>query len=401
MLKEIIERAKANPVFQEMCRTVAEAGVTNCLLEEEKALHFAVGAYAPGTGKIIEIGSLEGGSACFLAGGIKQRGEGRLTSIDPHLGAPPWFGAEPGQRTLEIFRKNTRHCGVSEVIDSRIGDSNAVAAIWPAEPIDAVFIDGDHSFLGALKDFESWGPKLRPGGLVLIDDADDPCLPELLDMIEMVKTLRSVRYLETVQGVAVFERTEMPAWEMLSELSQVTHARSVFRAWDLSYIHQRSLPPNYRKTPVSWTDQPTERAYQLGFLARCGPGAYGYTPSTTKSEREFLYALSRDRGDGAVVEVNDRSRGLRNLLSPAPNKYRVILCRFEEAKCYAGRLLTGGLLIARHDESTDIPNSIRFRTMLLDAGLDGCGWEEGVHWGIWQPHHLSPEAVLPYAACVA
>ena len=108
----------------------------------------------------------------------------------------------------------------------------------------------------------------------------------------------------------------------------------------LLVLHERSLPPNYHKTPATWTDQPTETAYQLCFLARCGPGAYGYTPSTTRAERAFLHALSRDRGDGVVVEVNARPGGLRKLLGPTPNKFRAILCRVEEAKLYADRLLT-------------------------------------------------------------
>ncbi|HMD61642.1 MAG TPA: class I SAM-dependent methyltransferase [Opitutaceae bacterium] len=401
MIRELIERAKADPAFVELHRRFATANVQNWLLEDEKALHFAVGAFAPGGGSIVEIGAFEGGSACFLAGGIQRRGQGRLTSIDPHLGAPPWLGTEPGQRTLEPFRRGTRHCGVADWIDVRIGDSTALAAIWPAEPIDAIFIDGDHSFLGAFKDFESWAPKLRPGGLVLIDDADDACLPELLEMIELVKTLGSVRYLDTIQGIAVFQRTDVPAWEMLDELGRAARARRTYRAWDLSFLHERSLPPHYHRSLATWTDRPTETAYQLCFLARCGPGAYGYTAATTRAERDFLHALSKDRGDGAVVAINARPRGLRALLGPSPDRFRAILCRPEEAKLYADRLLTGGVLIARHHEASDPQNSLRIRRLLIDAGLEGCGWLEGVHWGVRQPHHLSPEAVLEYAAGVA
>jgi hypothetical protein len=39
------------------------------------------------------------------------------------------------------------------------------------EDIDLIFIDGDHSYEGILKDFNRWEPFLKKGGLVLIHDS--------------------------------------------------------------------------------------------------------------------------------------------------------------------------------------------------------------------------------------
>src|SRR5437764_9034304 len=128
MLDDIMSRAQADPAFAEIQRSFAEAGITSWLLEEEKALHFGVGAFAAGGGSIIEIGTFEGASACFLAAGIRRRGSGRLVSIDPHLGGPPWLGMAPHQRTLEKFRGAMRTCGLTDWVESRLGDSAAVAA---------------------------------------------------------------------------------------------------------------------------------------------------------------------------------------------------------------------------------------------------------------------------------
>lgn len=136
-------------------------GAESWLTEPERALLFAIGAYAPGEGRIVEIGSWKGASACLLAGGLARRGQGRLTGVDPHAGGPPWLGLAPFRGTLESFRTTTTGAGVALLLDMRVGDSLAVAGSWPAQPLDAVFIDGDHSLIGALHDFECWAPKLR------------------------------------------------------------------------------------------------------------------------------------------------------------------------------------------------------------------------------------------------
>ena len=45
-----------------------------------------------------------------------------------------------------------------------------MAAGW-SEPIDLVFIDGDHSEAGCELDWDSWHPHVAPGGFVVFHDA--------------------------------------------------------------------------------------------------------------------------------------------------------------------------------------------------------------------------------------
>lgn len=391
-----MERAKADPEFVAACERFDAAKVENWLLDSEKVLHFAVGAYAASGGTIIEIGSYQGGSACFLGAGLKRRGSGKLYCIDPHLGAPPWLGMSPFQRTLTHFRRNTEFCGVADYVQPMVGDSVAVASVWPADPIDCVFIDGDHSFLGALKDFECWGPKLRPGGLVMIDDADDAVLPELLDMIEFVKKLDSVTYLDTIQGIAVFQKNDVSGAAMLEELGRKLVQRNVHRPWDWSWLHTTGLPGGYLRSK-SWENPGLDIGYQLSYLARCGAGAYGYTEATSPEDRSILAAVIADRQDGALIPISPESDG-----DASQAKFRTILCTPEEAGTYASRLLPGGLLLARPAEATADPAKAMIeRAKLIDAGLDGCGFNEELHWGIWQPHYLAPDAIAHYAAAVS
>ena len=41
----------------------------------------------------------------------------------------------------------------------------------PSEPIDLLFVDGDHREEGVRADFEHWSPHVRVGGHVLFHDA--------------------------------------------------------------------------------------------------------------------------------------------------------------------------------------------------------------------------------------
>lgn len=397
-LLQEVARAKNDPAFLEIHGAFANANVMSWLTEDEKALHFAIGAYGASGGHVVEIGSYQGGSACFLGAGIRARGHGRLTCIDPHLGGPTWLGMAPYQRTLKIFLEGMNHCGLTDWVEPRVGDSVAVAAVWPNQPVDAVFIDGDHSFSGALKDFECWGPKVSPGGYIMIDDADDPCLPELLEMINFVRTLDSVEYLGTIDGIAVLRKRDVDGWVMLEELGKALAGRGIHRPWDWSYMHQMDLPANYLKSK-SWKEAVFDTTYQLCFLARCGPGLYGYTSALPRADRAVPKALSADRGDGAVIEIGGKGERLRDFLRQPKPQFRAIFCRPEEAKSHAHRLLPGGVLIAHQHEIRDITYSLDVRQELLSAGLEGCGFGDGMHWGVWQPHYLASDAIIDFAAC--
>jgi predicted O-methyltransferase YrrM len=46
------------------------------------------------------------------------------------------------------------------------------------EPLDFVFIDGDHSYEGCKIDIESWVDKVKPGGWLMGHDYDNQSVPE-------------------------------------------------------------------------------------------------------------------------------------------------------------------------------------------------------------------------------
>jgi predicted O-methyltransferase YrrM len=384
-IDQLLDLARTDPAFDAISRKFDQAGVLNWLEDDEKRLHFGVAAFAQGNGVLVEIGSFEGGSAIFSGAGLQRRGKGMLTSIDPHLGGPPWLGMAPYQRTLEKFRKHTRFCGVADWITTTVADSVAAAAVWPAEPIDSVFIDGDHSFMGALKDFECWAPKVRPGGLVLLDDVDDPYLPEVIELGEYLKTLGGVDFLGVVRGIAVYRRTEMPAANLLAELSSANASRGILRPWDMTQTHSYQLPASF-KASLTGDEKGMFEAYHLCYLAKCSPGAYGFSPTMPATDKALMSALSRDCGDGPCIDLT------HDTTSPC----RALVCWPEEAETHVNRLLPGGVLISRNRGPLDLETESAIRKRLLAAGLEGCGAVAAMHWGAWQPFHLSAEALLAH-----
>jgi predicted O-methyltransferase YrrM len=50
------------------------------------------------------------------------------------------------------------------------GDSKEFGSNWLGDPVDMVFVDGDHSYEGCAGDIEAWIPNLKPGGLLAVHD---------------------------------------------------------------------------------------------------------------------------------------------------------------------------------------------------------------------------------------
>jgi predicted O-methyltransferase YrrM len=118
------------------------------------------------SGPIAEIGRFKGGSTLVFAAALPDGAE--LWSYDFHVALRPDM---PGAELDAELRGALERFGVAGkvhllVADSRIADP-------PPEPLELLFIDGDHSYEGAKADFERWRAFVRPGGHLLFHDAVD------------------------------------------------------------------------------------------------------------------------------------------------------------------------------------------------------------------------------------
>jgi caffeoyl-CoA O-methyltransferase len=120
---------------------------------EGKTLHTLVKMI--GAKKIVEIGSLAGYSAIWMARALPE--DGKLYAID--------LDYKKEDRIL----KNAADCGVADKISLTIGKANEeLPGINKYGPFDMVFIDADK---GGYVDYLNWAEKnVRKGGLIVGDN---------------------------------------------------------------------------------------------------------------------------------------------------------------------------------------------------------------------------------------
>jgi predicted O-methyltransferase YrrM len=125
-----------------------------------------------GARRVVEIGVYEGASALALCDVLGPDAE--LHLIDPfgrHPHALPggWGATEWATRRV-LARAVRRRGKAAPRVCWHVALSHEVAASW-SEPVDVVFIDGDHSEAGCELDWSSWHPFVAVGGHVVFHDA--------------------------------------------------------------------------------------------------------------------------------------------------------------------------------------------------------------------------------------
>jgi predicted O-methyltransferase YrrM len=141
--------------------TILAHGIASLRLDEAAYLYGLVRETRPRT--VVEIGRFRGGSTFLIAAALAD-GIVHSYDIDTRQGRP---GAElDRQLAAALARYGLEERVVLHVADSKRADP-------PEEPIDLLFVDGDHREEGVRADFERWSPQLRPGGHLLFHDAVD------------------------------------------------------------------------------------------------------------------------------------------------------------------------------------------------------------------------------------
>lgn len=123
------------------------------------------------SGPIVEIGCAFGASSAVWL--LHSRPGTKLHSIDPFVVdsmAPFRATAEKCRgnvlRILKFFKRQSKFADWSLHQDFSFN----VVKNW-TEPIDVIFIDGDHTYPAVKQDFEDWYPLVKTGGLILFHDS--------------------------------------------------------------------------------------------------------------------------------------------------------------------------------------------------------------------------------------
>lgn len=173
-------------------------------LNEQSLLMFLARS-VPLTGEIVEIGSEFGMSASlFLYAKPKPV---KLTCIDIQGDWEPFYsnleegGFDPRNRSDLVVMK---------------GSSHILGKTWNRD-VDLVFIDGDHSYLGALTDVKLWAPHVKVGGRIVFHDSATYTNPRVHPshrdvaraITDWAKGVGSTwKFLISIDSMEVFERIE-------------------------------------------------------------------------------------------------------------------------------------------------------------------------------------------------
>jgi predicted O-methyltransferase YrrM len=131
------------------------------LTNEEKLKLFELAGQKK-NGIFVEIGSYYGSSSSIIAAAIDEKA--RLFCVDTWKNETMPDGEKD---TFKTFLSNINQFG-NKIIPLR-GYSSDVAKTFN-EPIDFLFIDGDHSYEAVKSDVDLWFPKLKPNALVIFHD---------------------------------------------------------------------------------------------------------------------------------------------------------------------------------------------------------------------------------------
>jgi hypothetical protein len=138
-------------------------GLRPVFAQHTRREHEALLRWGAGKRSVVEIGVAEGASACALREAMSP--DGTLFLIDPfHLSRVPVINGP----------KRAAHAAVTRIGSSHVTwiqkFSHEAVQGW-SNPIDLLFLDGDHNGEAVLQDWSDWVKFVIPKGIALFHDA--------------------------------------------------------------------------------------------------------------------------------------------------------------------------------------------------------------------------------------
>jgi MMP 1-O-methyltransferase len=156
----------------------------------EGRLLYRLAARADPNGCIVEIGSWQGRSTIWLAAGARSGRGATVVAVDPHRGTDL---RRDGEDTEPLLRANLDAAGVAEGVEIVVATSEEAEREW-TRPVSLLWIDGDHSYAGALLDLERWEPHLTADAAVAFHDTFVWPGPERVFRERIVRSRRYTRF---------------------------------------------------------------------------------------------------------------------------------------------------------------------------------------------------------------
>jgi predicted O-methyltransferase YrrM len=147
--------ARTDPVLDRVRRETAGMPRAAMQVGAEQGALLELLARLIGATRVLEIGTFTGYSAICLARGLAPGGRLVCLEVNPEYAA--------------IAQANLEDAGVADRTEIRVGPAAPALRAIPEEPVhDLVFIDADKG--GYPEYYELALPRVRPGGLILLDN---------------------------------------------------------------------------------------------------------------------------------------------------------------------------------------------------------------------------------------
>jgi predicted O-methyltransferase YrrM len=124
-------------------------------------------------GCIVEIGSFHGRSTIALAQGSTNGGYNiPIYAIEPHEIFTGICGGKFGPKDRTKFFQNMLKAKCTEIVRLVNLSSEIVSKGW-RQKVQLLWLDGDHTYEGVKRDFESWEPHLTKNAVIAFHDSTD------------------------------------------------------------------------------------------------------------------------------------------------------------------------------------------------------------------------------------
>lgn len=127
-------------------------------------------------GEIVEIGSAYGRSTVALGLGVSVSGNGKIHSVDPHIGGKGFreqLKDKNSYTSLDGFKDNLKRFEIERLVVPIVKTSEDGAKGWKGSPIRLLFIDGWHTYDAVTHDILGWHKFVAPGGTIALHDYQD------------------------------------------------------------------------------------------------------------------------------------------------------------------------------------------------------------------------------------
>ena len=162
--------------------------------------HAMLQHFASGKRRLVEIGVFEDITSRVLREAMAS--DGKLWCIDPFPCGRLGFSYR-----YSIARNEANRCrkGTVEFLRELSHD----AALGWREPLDFIFIDGDHTYDAVVQDWKDWSPHVVTGGIVAFHDSRTQKYPGPLRLVhEITAGAEDYQIVGEVDTLTVFEKTK-------------------------------------------------------------------------------------------------------------------------------------------------------------------------------------------------